>query len=421
MKRCLVLLFALSLLLTSKSQSQTRPALPSGGILRLVQTIPLPTEGYMDRIAIDVKGQRLFVSGEHNHTLVVVDLRAGKVIHETPLAASPKKPVYLPDTNEVWLNLEDASVVAISGATYEVTKTIPLSGFGDPNRGGDNGAYDPNTHLFYAAVEVFTPNALEAFKGGIPIAYSGSDNHVHTGASIDVVDTKIGKMVDSIKMPGGDPAGVAIEPSGKKLYVTMGDVIDGESHVAVVDLEKRKVLAQWPITGAPIPHTAGLDPIHHRLFVGSRIKPHTGEFGGGHQYEPGKLVVINTETGKVVQSLDNVGGADDSVYYDAATERIYCPGTTGTVAVFEEIDPDHFKLVGRVPTGAVAKSGLWVAEWNRYYAAVPQHFVLTAPHGSKDVRADLRSELNQKDGTVLPILSNLTIEPAHLMVFDYAP
>jgi hypothetical protein len=37
---------------------------------------------------------------------------------------------------------------------------------------------------------------------------------------------------------------------------------------------------------------------HHRLFVGSRIKSHTGEFCGGHQYEPGKLVVINTETGK---------------------------------------------------------------------------------------------------------------------------
>jgi len=421
MKRYLAILFALSLLFALKAYGQTPPALPSGGILRLVQTIPLPTEGYMDRIAIDVKGQRLFVSGEHNHTLVVVDLQAGKAIHETALAASPKKPVYLPDTNEVWLNLEDSSVVAISGTTYEVTKTIPLTGFGDPNRGGDNGAYDPATHLFYAAVEVFTPNALEAFKGGLPIAYSGSDNHVHSGATIDIVDTKTGKMVGSIKMPGGDPAGVAIEPSGKKLYVTMGDIIDGESHVAVVDLEKRTVVAQWPITGGPIPHTAGLDPIHHRLFVGSRIKPHTGEFGGGHQYEPGKLVVINTETGKVVQALDNVGGADDSVYYDAATERIYCPGTTGTVAVFQEIDPDHFKLVGRVPTGAVAKSGLWVAEWKRYYAAVPQHFVLTAPHGSKDVRADLRSELNQKDGTVLPILSNLTIEPAHLMVFDYAP
>jgi hypothetical protein len=132
-------------------------------------------------------------------------------------------------------------------------------------------------------------------------------------------------------------------------------------------------------------------------------------------------VVINTETGKVVQALDNIGGSDDTVYYDAATGRIYCPGTTGSVAVFQEVDPDHFQLVAKVPTGAVSKSGLWVPEWKRFYSAVPQHFVLTAPHGSKDVIVDLRKELNQKDGTVLPILSNLVTEPAHLMVFDYAP
>src|SRR5467141_5419428 len=403
MKTYLAMLLTLCMTFVSSAQGQTPPAQTTSGLLRPVQSIPLPTEGYMDRLTVDVKGQRLFICGEHNKTLIVVDLQAGKVIHETVLAASPKKPVYLPDTNEVWVNMTDSTLVAISGTTYEVTKTVPMSGHGDPNRGGDNGAYDPATHLFYAAVEVFTPNALEAFKGGLPIAYSGSDNHVHSGATIDIVDTKTGKMVDSIKMPGGDPAGVAIEPSGKKLYVTMGDIIDGESHVAVVDLEKRTVVAQWPITGGPIPHTAGLDPIHHRLFVGSRIKPHTGEFGGGHQHVPGALVVIDTETGKVVQSLDNLGGADDTVYYDEATGRIYCPGTTGTVAVFQEVDPFHFQLVAQVPTGAVSKSGLWVPEWKRFYSAVPQHFVLTGPHGSKDIMGDLRAELNQKEGTVLPM------------------
>jgi DNA-binding beta-propeller fold protein YncE len=421
MKTYLWIFCIVSLAFVPRAYSQALPQGPTTGVLRLVQTIPLPTQGYMDRIAVDVKGQRLFISGEHNHTLVVVDLKAGKVIHETPLAASPKKPVYLPNTNEIWLNLEDASVVDISGTTYEVTKTIPLTGFGDSSKGGDNGAYDPARHLFYAAVEVFTPDALEAFKGGIPIAYSGHDNHVPSGATIEIVDTDTAKLVGSIKMPGGDPAGVAIEPSGSKLYVTMGDIIDGESHVAVVDLAKREVVAQWPITDGPVPHTAGLDPIHHRLFVGSRIRPHTGEMGGGHQHEPGKLVVINTESGKVVQALDSIGGSDDSIYYDAATGRVYCPGTTGGVAVFHEDDPDHFRFVSKVPTGAVSKSGLWVPEWKQYFSAVPQHFVLTGPHGSNDIIADLRAELNQKDGTVLPILSNLIVEPAHLMVFDYAP
>jgi DNA-binding beta-propeller fold protein YncE len=227
-------------------------------------------------------------------------------------------------------------------------------------------------------------------------------------------------LVESIKLPGGDPAGVALEPSGKKIYVSMGDIIDGESHVAVVDLEKHAVVAQWPITDGPVPHTAGLDATHHRLFVGSRIKPNTGEIGGGHQYEPGKLVVINTETGKVVQALDSVGGADD-IYYDAATSRIYFTGSTGTVAVFKEIDPDHYKMLGKVPTGAVSKTGLWVPELKRFYSAVPQHYVLTVPHGTKDFRADLLKELNLKEGEVAPILSNMIVEEAHLMIFDYLP
>jgi hypothetical protein len=71
------------------------------------------------------------------------------------------------------------------------------------------------------------------------------------------------------------------------MCVTMGDVIDGESHVAVVDLEKHTVVAQWSITGAPIPHTAGLDPIHHRLFVGSRVKPHPENLAKDTSTNPG--------------------------------------------------------------------------------------------------------------------------------------
>src|ERR1700730_4370578 len=406
MIRFLAILVTLLTVFVSKapgqqSTSRQLPMMHMSGILGLVETIPLPGDGYMDHLTVDVKGQRLFISGEASKSLIAVDLRAGKVIHETKgLSAMPKKPFYLPETNEVWATLTDSTVVAISGTTYEVTKTVKLSGYGDPNRGADNAAYDRAAHLIYAGVEVFED-------------FGGSGQHGATDASIDVVDTKTAELVGSIKLPGG-------EPSGKRLYVTMGDIVGGDSHVAVIDLEKRTVVAQWPITGGPVPHTAGLDPIHHRLFIGSRIKPHTGEFGGGHQYEPGKLVVIDTETGKVVQALDNVGGADDTVYYDAATGRIYCPGTTGAVAVFQEVDPFHFQLVGQVPTGAASKSGLWVPEWKRYYSAVPQHFVLTGPHGSKDVIADLRAELNQKDGTVLPILSNLIVEPAHLMVFDYA-
>ncbi len=419
MKKFLAIVMTLLTVFVSNAQGQSksqRPMEHMSGLLRLVETIPLPGDGYMDHLTVDVKGQRLFISGEAAKSLLVVDLRAGKVIHETKgLSAMPKKPFYLPDTNEVWVTLTDSSVAAISGTTYEITKTVELTGYRDPAKGADNAAFDPTTHLLYAAVEVFED-------------FGSSGNHGATNASIEIVDTKTARLVGSINLPGGDPAGVAIDPSGKRLYVAMGDIVRGDSHVEAIDLEKRAIVAEWPISGGPVPHTAGLDSAHHRLFVGSRMKPHTGEIGGGHQYEPGKLVVMDTETGKVVQVLDSIGGADD-LQYDAATGRVYFVGTTGTVAVFKEMDPDHFKLLGKVPTGAISKTGLWVPELKRFYSAVPKHFVLTARHGTENIQADLFKELNITQGRVKPdgagwqtsILSDLIVEDAHLMVFDYLP
>ena len=348
------------------------PMQTMSGLLRLVQTIPLPTDGYMDHLAVDVKGQRLFVSGENNKSLVTVDLRAGKVLHETKgLGGNPRKPFYVPETNEIWVDLGDNTVVAIDGASYEVTKTVALSGGrGAAHRTPDNAAYDAVAHLYYAAI------------------VTGSGN---TDGSIEIVDTKAAKLVGSIKMNGSDPGGLSIEPSGKRLYVAMGDIVGGESHLKVVDLDKRAVTAEWTITRGPSPHASGLDAAHHRLFVGSRVK-------GGHQYEPGKLVVMDTDTGRVVQALDSVGGADE-VQYDARTGRIYFVGTTGTLAVFKQTDPDHYQLLGKVPTGAIAKTGLWVPDLKRMYIAVPKHIVETPPYGERDY----------------------ITEEAHLMVFDFLP
>jgi DNA-binding beta-propeller fold protein YncE len=395
--------------------SQQLPMARMSGLLHLVDSVPIPTDGYMDRMAIDLKGHRLFICGEAAKSLLVVDLQAGKVIHETKgLAEMPKKAFYLPDKNEIWLTLTNSSVAVVSGATYEVTKSVELSAYGDPNRGADNAAYDPARHLLYAGVE--------AFVSGNNVETGGGGAHVAEKASIEVVDTRDAKLLASIKLPGGDPSGMALEPSGKRMYVAMGDVIGGESHTEVIDLEKRAVIAEWPITGGPVPHAAAVDETHHRLFIGSRMIPHEGQLGGGHQHEPGKLVVMDTETGKVIDTLDSMGGSDN-VDFDAATGRVYVTGTTGTVAVFKEADPGHTVLLGKVPTGALAKSGLWVPEEKRFYSAVPKHYVLTPPRATHDILGDVRKELaavqSGSQGKNLPILSNLIVEEAHLMVFEF--
>jgi DNA-binding beta-propeller fold protein YncE len=351
-------------------QSHQLPMEHMSGLLRLVETIPLPTEGYMDHLTVDAKGQRLFLSGEDNRSFFIVDLRSGKVVHETKgLSGKPRKPFYIPESNEIWVDLSDGHVVAIDGTTYEQSKVVDLPGHDQKGREADNAAYDPAAHLYYAAF----------------LAPAGQKG------SIEIVDTKAAKHVGSIPVDGADPEGLAIEPSGKRLYVGMGDIVNGESKVEVIDLEKRAVVAAWPLTGGPVPHTAGLDAAHHRLFMGSRVRP-------GHRYEPGKLVVINTETGKVVQALDSVGGADE-IQLDPATGRIYFVGSTGTIAVFKQLDPDHYQLLGKVPTGAIAKTALWVPELKRVYVAVPKHLVETPPYGENDY----------------------ITEEAHLMVFDSIP
>jgi hypothetical protein len=101
-------------------QGQNMPMQTMSGILGPVRTIPLPTEGYRDHLAVDVKVQRLFICGEAKRSLEVVDLRAGKVIHST---------------------------TGLSGNPGKQIKSIALPRHGDPKRVPDNGAYDPAGHL----------------------------------------------------------------------------------------------------------------------------------------------------------------------------------------------------------------------------------------------------------------------------------
>jgi len=348
------------------------PMVHMSGLLRLVETIPLPTQGYMDHLTYDLKNQHLFLSAENNNKIVVIDMKAGKVIQETKVSGNPRKPFFDPASNELWVDLGDNTVVALDGTTFEVVKTIELTGGRNaPSRDPDNGAFDAARGLYYVAVRTRTEGSKEG--------------------SIEIIDTKAAKLIGSIKMNGQEPAGIVLDPVANRLYAGMGDIVNGESVVKVVDTEKRTIIAEWSTAGGPQPHVAGLDAAHHRLFMGSRL-------GGGHNVEPGKLVIINTDTGKVVETLDAVGGGDE-IFYDAPTKRLYFSGSTGTLAVFHEDDPDHFTLLGKVPTGAIAKSGIWIPEMKRYYAAVPQHLVQLMP----------TTEYGNHDWIT---------EEAHLMVFE---
>jgi DNA-binding beta-propeller fold protein YncE len=384
MRISVVVVLTLCVVFVSKIQAQQQskeyvnrqaPMVHMSGLLKLVETIPLPTEGYMDHLSYDLKNQHLFLSAENNKKVVVVDMKAGKVIQEIKVGGNPRKPFFNSATNELWVDLGDNTVVALNGTTFEISKTIELTGGKNaPGRDPDNAAFDAAKGLYYVAVRTRD----EGSKDG----------------SIEIVDTKTAKLIGSIKMEGQEPAGIVLDPVANRLYAGMGDVVNGESVVKVVDVAKRAIVAEWSTAGGPQPHVAGLDAANHRLFMGSRL-------GGGHNVDPGKLVIINTDTGKVVQTLDATGGGDE-IFFDAPSKRVYFSGSTGTLAVFHEDDPDHFQLLGKVPTGAIAKSGIWIPELKRYYAAVPKHLVQITPTTQYGIR-------------------DWITEEAHLMVFEEIP
>src|ERR1700745_92571 len=64
-----------------------------------------------------------------------------------------------------------------------------------------------------------------------------------------------------------------------------------------------------------------LDEADHRLFAATRLRS--------------RLLVFDTNTGKVIQKHVVVGDCDD-VFYDQKRKRIYARGGDGEISVFEQ-------------------------------------------------------------------------------------
>src|ERR1700674_1958943 len=68
--------------------------------LKLLHTTPLPGfKGDLDHSAVDLKGNRLFVTAEVHKTVEVFDLKTGERIHSITGFGTPHELLYRPETN----------------------------------------------------------------------------------------------------------------------------------------------------------------------------------------------------------------------------------------------------------------------------------------------------------------------------------
>src|SRR5438034_3237683 len=97
--------------------------------LRLVQTIPLPdVKGRIDHLAVDVKGNRLFVAGLENKTVEVVDLREGKGAQSLTGFAKPQGVFYVPAVDKLFVaDGNEGTVKIIDGKTLKPVGSVSVS------------------------------------------------------------------------------------------------------------------------------------------------------------------------------------------------------------------------------------------------------------------------------------------------------
>jgi len=302
--------------------------------IKLVQTYDLPAEvkGNFDHFGIDLKGGRLFATPEGYHAVVVFDLKTGKLLHKIDGIGKPHAVLYREDLNRIYITDGDAGDLKVfDGTTYKLVSSVKLL------EDADSIGYDPTTKYLY-------------------IDNGGGDVH-QTYSMLSVVDTTTNQKLADLKIDGETLEAMALEKSTPKMYVNNR----ARNQVSVVNREKRELIASWPVTLCKNNVAMALDEANHRLFVACRTS---------------RIAVLDTQTGKEVTSFPITKGVDD-ITYDEASKRVYA-ACDGAVDIFEQSNPDSYKLLGNVPTGPMGRTARLVPELKRYFVAVPQHDTTSA-------------------------------------------
>ena len=289
--------------------------------LDLCGTIALPgVEGRLDHFAIDSKGQRLFLAALDNNSLEIVGLRELRRLQTITGMRKPTGVAYLPNRNLVCVaNSEDGTLRIHDAGTYQPKQII----HGLEN--ADNLRYDPHTELVYAGYG----------KGGIGI-----------------VNASGGEVVAMVKLQA-HPESFQIESSKRTLFVNIPDA----KQIAVVDLKERKLVGSWSVERFPLVFPMALDEPNHRLFSACR--------------RPARLLVLDTQSGRILAEVPIAADADD-LYYDARRKRIYVSCGEGFVDVIEQIDPDQYRPLEKIPTAVGARTSLFSSELDVLAVAVPR-------------------------------------------------
>jgi hypothetical protein len=287
--------------------------------LRPVQVIRLlGVEKRIDHMAVDPVGKRLFVAALGNGSLEVVDLQSGKQVRSVPALSEPQGVVFLPALHRILVANAGGSVMAFEDPSFRLLATV--AGMED----ADNLRIDAATNQVYVG---------------------------YGDGALGIIDPGTMKRLGDIKLPG-HPESFRLESDGARAYVN----VPRTKEVLVVDRQKRAIISSMALPGFAKNYPMSLDEGHHRLFVGTR--------------QPARLVVLDTQSGRLLTDVPCVGDTDD-LFYDSERDRVYVIGGEGFLDIFDVSDRGHFSRIARLSTSPGARTGLWSPELKQLFVAAP--------------------------------------------------
>src|SRR5207253_8579964 len=187
------------------------------------------------------------------------------------------------------------------------------------------------------------------------IAYEPRHHEVydfnHTGNSATVIDARESNVVATIPLPG-NPEFPAVDEKAGGVYINIED----KSEVAVIDSEKHDVIAHWPLAPGEEPTGIALDATHHRLFAACHNK---------------MMVMLDTETGKVVANVP-IGAGTDGCAFDDATQLAFASCGEGVVTIAHEDSPDKLSILQTLKTERGARTMATDPKTHRIYLPTAQ-------------------------------------------------
>jgi DNA-binding beta-propeller fold protein YncE len=263
---------------------------------------PGSTREYFDYVTIDSAARRVYLS--HGTEIIVMDADTGKSIGSI---------TGLKQDHGVAVASEFGRGFISDGAQGKAIifdlQTLKVIGEAKADQDADSIIYDP------ASKRVFVMNG---------------DPHSST-----VIDAKSGSVVGTIDLGGGPEFAVA---DGKgTVYVNIED----KAELVAIDSQTLKIKSRWPLAPAGTPTALAMDVQHHRLFSAGR--------------NPQKLVVLDSDSGKVLESFPISAGADAAAY-EPETGFIFVSTRDGMVHVFHEDSPDKFSEAETIKTEYGAKT-----------------------------------------------------------------